>query len=365
MRRALALARRGEGLTRPNPPVGALVVKAGRAIGAGFHARAGGPHAEVIALEAAGAGARGASLYVTLEPCCTHGRTPPCVDAIIKAKVREVIVGARDPNPKHCGRGLAALRRAGIRVIENVCRAEAENLIAPFAKWITTGLPFFTLKLGVSLDGKIADTTGKSKWITSAASRKAVQAMRRRSDAIMVGAGTLRADNPGLLPRPALGRKPMRIVVSSSGRIPARSKVFIDAECGRAVVAVAKHCAIAAQKALAGSASEVWAFRQTRSGIDLRALARKLGEQGILHVLCEGGGELTESLIRAGLADELVFFVAPKIIGGGEAHSAVKGVGWPLGKGPELDFLECRKSGPDILIRARPRAGRQPGRKNV
>ena len=200
MQRALRLARRGEGLTRPNPPVGAVAVKSGKIVGEGYHRRAGGPHAEVVALSKAGTKARGCTLYVTLEPCCTWGRTPPCTDLILSSGVRRVVVSVRDPNPRHSGRGLTLLRRKGIRVIEGVCAEEGMKLIAPFAKWIRRGLPYVTLKLGMSVDGKIADRKGRSRWITGPEARNKVHELRRRVDGILVGGGTVRNDDPSPAP---------------------------------------------------------------------------------------------------------------------------------------------------------------------
>lgn len=326
MQRALALARRGEGLTRPNPPVGAVLVKNGRILAEGFHKKAGGPHAEIACLKAAGMPRRGlasATLYVTLEPCSTHGKTPPCTDAILAAGIGRVAVGATDPNPAHAGRGLRILRRAGVETVRGVCRAEAEQLIAPFAKWIRTGLPYVTVKLGMTLDGRIADASGKSKWITGPRARARVQAMRRAADAVMVGAGTVRADDPSLLPRPALGRKPWRVVVGED--IPASSAVLTDAAADRTLV-------------LDGT---------------LKNIVRDLGRRGFLHVLCEGGGDLAGALLRAGLADELAVFTAPALLGG-SGIPAFGRDGWPLDKMPRLRILNLECIGEDVLIRAVP-----------
>jgi len=238
MRRALELARRGEGLTRPNPPVGAVIVRDGEVVGEGWHRKAGGPHAEVWALRGAGEKARGATLYVTLEPCTTTGRTPPCADAVIRAGVARVVVGTADPNPKHAGRAFPVLRAAGIEAECGVEEAAAKELLAPFAATMTLGRPHFTLKLGLTLDGFLADAEGRAKWITGEASREKVQELRRAADAVMVGAGTLRADDPSLWPRPDGGREPWRVVVGGAGGLPAGAKLFTDAHRGRTVVAL-------------------------------------------------------------------------------------------------------------------------------
>src|SRR5882724_9875474 len=232
MRRALALARRGLGQTSPNPAVGAVLVKNGRVIGEGWHKRAGGPHAEVFALR--GVNARGATLYVTMEPCRTWGKTPPCTEAIIAAGVKRVVVAALDPNPKHNGRGLRVLRRAGIRVESGLLADEATAMNEAFNKWITTGMPLVTAKAAMSLDGKIATRTGDSKWITSEAARREAHKLRACVDAIMVGANTVTRDDPQLTVRHGQrGRQPLRVVVDAKGRTSIKAKVFRNTPGGR------------------------------------------------------------------------------------------------------------------------------------
>jgi diaminohydroxyphosphoribosylaminopyrimidine deaminase/5-amino-6-(5-phosphoribosylamino)uracil reductase len=327
MQRALALARRGEGLTRPNPPVGAVLVQDGKIISEGFHKKAGGPHAEVNCLKPAAGNLESAILYVTLEPCSTYGRTPPCTELILARGIRRVVIGAKDPNPAHAGRGIRILRRAGVEVVTGVCRTEAEALIAPFAKRILTGMPYVTLKLAATIDGRIADASGKSKWITGPQARAKVQVLRRSADAIMVGAGTVRADNPSLLPRPAKGRTPWRVIVGST--LQANAKVLTDEAAERTLV-------------LNGP---------------LRKILRDLGKRGVMHVLCEGGGELAGSLVRAGLVDEFALFVAPSLLGGDGVPMFGK-AGWPLAGMPLLSFQTLEKCGKDVFIRALP-AGRK------
>lgn len=353
MRRALDLARRGAGLTRPNPAVGAVVVRRGRIVGVGWHRRAGGPHAEVHALRQAGSRARGATLYVTLEPCCTWGRTPPCTDAILKAGLAEVVVGTRDPNPAHAGRGLRLLRRAGLVVAESVLQDECRELLAPFAKWILTRRPFVTLKMGMTLDGRIADASGASRWITGPAARRKVQALRRRVDGILVGGRTLRKDNPCLLPVPAKGRKPWRIVLASDGRVPVSAKVLADGHADQTLVAVSMKCPVARAKALESRGARVLRVRERGGRLDVKTLVDELGKLGLLHILCEGGGELAASLIRDGLVDEYLFFVSPSFLGGGAA-AVVGGGGWKMDGRPQLEFASVERCGPDVLIRARP-----------
>lgn len=354
MRMALLRARRGEGLTRPNPPVGAVIVKNGRLTGSGFHYRAGEDHAEIIALKEAGGKAKNASLYVTLEPCSTFGKTLPCTDAVIKSGVGTVIIGTTDPNPRHKGRGLKRLEKAGITVIKDVCRAEAQTLIEPFKKWILTGRPYVSLKLALSFDGKIADSSGKSRWITGKAARRLVQAMRRGSDAILIGAGTVRADNPSLLPKPALGRQPYRIVLDAKGRVPPGARLLRDNRASRTIMATTSQCPRRRWLAWRKLGAQVWFLPLQNGGISIPALMKKIGQMGLLRVLCEGGSETAASLIRSGVVDEFLFFLAPRLIGGHNAKSAIGGAGWSLTKTPKLRFGECRRIGKDMLIKAKP-----------
>ena len=354
MDRALRLARRGEGLTRPNPPVGAVAVKNGKVVGEGYHRRAGGPHAEIVALSKAGKNSRGCTLYVTLEPCSTWGRTPPCTDLILSSGVGLVVISVRDPNPRHAGRGLNILRRKGIRVIEGVCAEEGMELVAPFAKWIKRGMPYVTLKLGMSVDGKIADRRGKSKWITGTEARKKVHELRRRVDGILVGGGTVRNDNPSLLPRPDHGRKPLRMIVSRRGRIPWNSKVLTDTAVRQTLVVVLKRCPVKTIRRLKTAGVEVLIAPEGRDQISLKALFRLLASRGVLHILCEGGSELAGSMIREGVVDEYLFFIAPCVMGGTESKSAIGGQGWLLGKNPKLKFISSERAGRDFMIRALP-----------
>ena len=261
-----------------------------------------------------------------------------------------MIVASTDPNPKHRGRGFAELRKNGIKVVRGVCKAEGDELIAPFAKWVTTGLPMVTLKLGMSLDGKIADRSRKSKWITGPASRKRVQEMRRRADAIMVGAGTAKADDPQLQPRPAYGRKPWRVIVDTDGEIPAKSRVLTDSFADRTVIASRKPIKSAAQMIHLSGRNP------------LRHLLRELGRMGILHVLCEGGGELAASLIDEQCVDRLAFFAAPVLIGGRTSVNSIGGKGWLMDGLPRMVITGVERIGNDILILARPENIRQIAR---
>ena len=352
MRRALALARRGEGLTRPNPPVGAVVVKNGRKIGQGWHKKAGGPHAEVFALRQAGAAARGATLYVTLEPCSTFGRTPPCTDAVLRAGIARVVVAMADPNPKHAGRGLRLLRRAGVRVEVGACGAEAAALLAPFACHMLRKRPFFTLKLGLSLDGRIADHTHSSRWITGPEARDMVQAMRRASDAILVGAGTVRHDNPSLWPRPDGKRNPWRVVVVRRGPLPLKAQLFTDEHASRTLIAAPKGWQPACARQIRKAGATV--LELPKNGF-LPTLAKELGKLGILRVVCEGGGILAGELIQAGLVDELCVFLAPMLIGG--PIGAMGNAQWRLPVAPRFELADSRPVGQDLYLRLVPKEG--------
>ena len=353
MLEALELARQGEGLTRPNPPVGAVIVKGGRKIGEGYHRRSGGLHAEVAAIRHAQEPVEGADIYVTLEPCSTLGRTPPCTDAIIEAGIKRTIVSVEDPNPHHAGRGLEILRRAKIEVELGLCSEEAMRIKEPFAKWILTARPWVTLKLGMSADARIADSRGRSKWITSAASRARVQELRRKSDAIMVGADTALADDPALTPRPAYGREPYRVVLDSRGRLPASLRIFRDGAVDRTIVATTAASPADWRRKIELAGAQVWVLPSRGGRVSLKTLMKKLGEIGLLHVLCEGGGELAAALAEQGLIDEYRLFSAPCLLGG--AGRPAFGGGWPLSNKPELEYLEYEELEGDLLIRARPR----------
>lgn len=328
MSRAVLLARKGIGSTSPNPRVGAVVVQGGRAVGEGFHRRAGEGHAEAVALQAAGPKARGATLYVTLEPCSTVGRTPACTAAILSAGIRRVVYGAVDPNPRNRSKAARLLRSRGVRVDARVLEADCEALNRPFNSWMTRGRAWVTLKLAASLDGRIATRTGESRWITSPASRGIVQRLRYEADAVLVGAGTVRHDDPRLDVRGAHKKKVLKIVLGSRGSVPARARLF-------------------------ESGDPVWIVspKPGQKKADLKALVRELGRQGYPHLLVEGGGETAASFIEAGLVDEVYWFVAPKIIGGRSAVPSVGGAGIArLNQTLQLHDLTLKKIGPDFLF---------------
>jgi diaminohydroxyphosphoribosylaminopyrimidine deaminase/5-amino-6-(5-phosphoribosylamino)uracil reductase len=355
MRLALEEAAKGLGRTSPNPVVGAVLVKGGRIIARGYHRRAGTAHAEVVALEAAGAKARGADLYTTLEPCDHYGRTPPCSQAILDAGVRRVIVASSDPNPKVNGKGMARLRRAGVEVLTGVLQEEADKLNRPFFKAVSTGLPYVTLKAAVTLDGKLATATGDSRWVTGEQARAWVHRLRDQVDVILVGANTVRKDNPQLTTRlpEGKGKDPVRVVVDSHLRLSPKLTVFTQRSPARTVVATLGDPTGRKAKRLMATGAEVWRLPGKDGRVDLEALLRRLAKEGLNHVLVEGGAEVYGSLLREELADELLLFVAPKLIGGeGLSWSGSLGVK-QMARALTVRALSFEQVGEDLLLRAR------------
>jgi diaminohydroxyphosphoribosylaminopyrimidine deaminase/5-amino-6-(5-phosphoribosylamino)uracil reductase len=368
MREALRLARRGFGLTSPNPCVGALLVKRGRIIGRGWHRRAGFPHAEIEALrdaERRGRSPRGATLYVTLEPCCTHGRTPPCTEGIIAAGIKRVIVAAKDPNPRHAGRGFRILRRAGIEVVTGILADEAERLNEAFNHWIVQRTPFVTVKAAMTLDGKIATASGESKWITGDKARAEGMRLRQRADAILVGVNTVIADDPRLTVRRKKERTPRRIVLDSLARTPVTASVVADEHADSTTIVVSRAAPSRRVAALARCVKVVVApvihsaLRTPRSPmerhkIDPNWLLKRLGKEDVTSLLVEGGGEAGASFLLSGRAQRVVFFYAPKVLGGRNARRAVAGEGarsW--NETLKLRDIAWRRVGPDLMLTAR------------
>jgi diaminohydroxyphosphoribosylaminopyrimidine deaminase/5-amino-6-(5-phosphoribosylamino)uracil reductase len=314
MLEALAEAQKGRGKTFPNPAVGAVVVRAGRVIGRGFHKRWGRPHAEVEALADAGERSRGADLYVTLEPCSHWGRTPPCTDAIIRAGIRKVVVPCIDPNPVVKGRGLKALRRAGIEVLVGLCALEARKLNEAYFKFMKTGLPFVTLKVAQTIDGRIATRRGEARWVTSTSSRRLARQMRAEAQAILVGVNTVRNDDPGLLPVPR--RKPYyRCVLDTHLSIHPDSRLVKTARRHPTIVFCADPPASKARR-LEAMGVLVKRARRTRDGLlSVESVLEDLGRLGVMHVLVEGGGTVASSFLEAALVDRMAAFVAPKVLG--------------------------------------------------
>lgn len=351
MRQALELARRALGRTSPNPLVGALVVKDERVIGQGYHHRAGEDHAEVLALREAGADARGAMLYTNLEPCCHHGRTAPCVDEIISAGITRVVVGHHDPNPRvNCG-GIKRLHEAGIEVVEGLLSEEAGRLNAPYFKYITQAIPYVTVKMAMSLDGKIATSTGESKWISCDESRHHVHELRNQTDAILVGIGTVLADDPRLNVRIDVAdvRHPQKIIVDSKARIPNSSRSITSQP--RTIVAVAPKASPSRLSALREAGAQVEIIEGSPIKVDVTRLMYRLGELEIMNLLIEGGGGVAASLFEAGLVDRVVCFVSPMVIGGAEAPSPVGGRGvMRLEDAHYLHDVTYEPSGRDLMI---------------
>ena len=349
MREALRIARNAEGRTSPNPLVGAVIVRDGKIIAEGWHRQAGTPHAEIHALNMAGDLARGSTLYVTLEPCSHFGRTPPCAKKIVEAGIKRVVAAMSDPNPKVSGRGFEILRQAGIEVEVGLLEDSARQLNENFLKWVTQKLPFVTMKFACSLDGKIATSTGESQWISCEESRKFSHHLRDINDAILVGAGTVLADNPNLTTRLVNGKNPVRVIVDSNAKIPLDSNVVID-KSARTIIATTSNAPAEKISALKNFGVEIIT---TGNGerVDLKILMRELAEREITSVLVEGGGKIHFSMLNAGLVDKVLAFIAPKIIGGENSLTAVEGSGFEkLSDAVELKNFTATQLGEDFLL---------------
>jgi diaminohydroxyphosphoribosylaminopyrimidine deaminase/5-amino-6-(5-phosphoribosylamino)uracil reductase len=309
--------------------VGAVIVKNGRVIAEGYHKKAGRPHGEIEALRKAGKRARGAQMFVNLEPCCHQGRTPPCTDAIIESGLREIFVGMRDPNPRVAGKGIRQLKRAGIAVHTGLLKQECQRLNEVFVKYIQTGMPFVTLKSALSLDGKIATSTGKSQWITGPEARERVHRMRDQVDAILVGAGTVLKDNPRLTTRLKKGRgsNPARVILDASAEIPLKARVFHHADRDRVVYVTARGASAFRINKLHKAGVHTYLLPDKNGRISLKKLIKLLGQSWITSVLVEGGGGLNASILKEGIVDKVALFLAPLIIGGEPAPGLVGGPG--------------------------------------
>lgn len=353
MQRALLLARKGVGRTAPNPAVGCIIVRDGEIVGEGWHKKAGTPHAEIHALNQAGDSARGADLYVTLEPCSHFGKTPPCADALIAAGVARVFVGMIDPNPQVSGTGIAKLRAAKITVTSGLLERECRELNRPFIKQVTTGLPYVTLKSAMTLDGKTAGLSGDSKWITSEPSRRLVHRLRATVDAVMTGSGTLLADDPQLTVRMAKGKNPLRVVVDSNLQTPVTSRLMDEAHCIPVIIAAISGDA-AKIEALTARGAEVLLCAGRDGAVDLNDLLRKLAARGIQSILLEAGERLCGEMLRSNLIDRFLLFYAPKILGG-SGRGLFSGVGASfMSDALPLSIRKITKVGSDILIEAYP-----------
>lgn len=352
MRAALSLARRAAGRTSPNPMVGAVVVRAGRIVGRGYHARAGADHAEVAALRQAGRAARGATLYVSLEPCNHVGRTPPCTRAVIEAGVTRVVTGMADPNPRVAGGGLDALREAGVRVDVAVREEECLRLNEAFVKHVTRGLPFVTLKLAASLDGRIATATGDSKWVTGPEARTYVHRLRNECDAVLVGSGTVLADDPQLTCRLPGGRDPLRVVLDRRLRTPVGARLVNQREPEKTVLVTGDGVPASRRKRMEDLGIQVWSFPVRQGRISFRRVLRKLARTGVLSVLMEGGGVTASRAIAEKMVDKVLCFYAPKFIGA-EGLPMMGDLGIArMRRCPRLTDPRARRLGEDILVTA-------------
>lgn len=353
MRRAVVLARRGVGKTSPNPAVGCVIVKDGVIVGEGWHRKAGTPHAEVHALAAAGPLAQGADVFVTLEPCAHYGKTPPCAEALVAARVGRVVAGMVDPNPLVAGKGLELLRRNGIPATAGCLSEECRLLNEPFLKHVATGMPFVILKSALTLDGKTATSSGDSRWVTGDRARRYVHRLRGRVDAIMVGVGTLLADDPRLTARVPGGRDPLRVIVDSDLRTPPAARALNrESRAGTVIATVCRDKA--KREALTGAGAEILACRERERRVDLADLLARLGERGVQSILLEGGSVLAGEALRLGLIDKCLLFFAPKLVGG-------EGVGLFAGAGIavmdeawRLERVRIRTFGDDFLVEGYP-----------
>ncbi|ULA65287.1 MAG: hypothetical protein LZF86_190590 [Nitrospira sp.] len=355
---ALRLAAKGRGKTSPNPMVGAVVVSKGRIVGQAYHRAAGRPHAEVLALRQAGALARGATLYVTLEPCShLKKRTPPCVPAVIQSGIRRVVAAMRDPNPAVSGKGLAQLRRAGLSVTVGVAQNEAESLNRAYSHWMVTKRPYVTLKAGMTLDGQIATARGESKWITGVQSRQEVHRLRRAMDAVIVGIGTVQKDNPSLTARRPPGltalapTQPTRVVVDSRLRIARRANILMQQSQAKTIVATTKAAPAARRLALERRGIEVLSLPSRGGHVSLKHLLTALGQRGMLSVMVEGGGELNAAFLKANLVNHVRLYVAPTLLGGMQSKGVIGGVSpRRLADAWKLKQVRTRVLGTDVVV---------------
>jgi len=355
MQCALDLAPRGRGMVEPNPTVGAVIVRDGAVIGEGWHRHYGGPHAEVEAIAAArraGHDPRGATLYVTLEPCCHRGKTPPCTEAIAAAGIARVVAAMEDPDPNVWGKGFAALRSAGVEVVTGVLAGPARRMLAAYLKLRTVGRPWVVCKWAQSLDGKIATHTGHSRWITGEPARRRAHELRGLCDGVCVGVGTVASDDPLLTNRSGGGRQPARVVLDESLRTPLTCRLVGSSEVSPVIVATRDDAASAAAEALSGAGAEVLRLPGAPAGVDLEALLDALGRRGWTRLLVEGGRGVLGSFIGGGLADELAVFVAPCLIGGRRSIGPVQ---WEdietVDQAVRLPDPQVERIGRDVLLR--------------
>ena len=361
MNLAIQLALKGQGMVSPNPMVGAIIVKQEKIIGRGFHRQAGHTHAEINALRQAGRHARGATLYVTLEPCSSFGKTPPCTDAIIKSGIKRVVIAVRDRNPLN-KRAVNILKRKGLKVKTGVLRQKARALNESYFKFITERKPFVVVKIAETLDGKIATNSGNSKWISESPARQYSHCLRTQMDAVLVGINTILKDNPLLTARyPRSTRSPIKIIVDSKAKVPLNAKIFSKMSPARTIVAATKSADKSKIKALRNKGVDVITglprrrAKNLRERVNLKSLMRHLAKLNITSVLIEGGGKIIASALEEKIVDKLLIFIAPKIIGGEKALTAVEGRGIQrINQALRVRNLKIKKIGRDILIEGYP-----------
>ena len=357
MHKALVLARKALGRTSPNPMVGAVVVRRGKVVGEGYHSRAGQPHAEIEALRRAGDKARSADLYVTLEPCCHFGRTPPCTEAIIGAGIKRVFVGMKDPNKQVSGKGLRLLKKHGIVIVPNVMKKECLKLNEFFVKKMKTGIPFVILKTAMSLDGKIATRSGDSRWVTGELARNQVHKIRNQVDAILVGTETVLKDDPRLTCRLKTGavKHPARIILDRRNRIPLTARVFKNSRSQKVIYVTGPDISSRRLKTLTDKKVEVMNGKQLKNGFDIKYLLKELANRDMNSILIEGGAELNASVVKAGMVDRVVAFLSPKLIGGAQAPGFLGGQGvMKMDNAVHLKDIEVTKIGEDLMVEATP-----------
>lgn len=359
MRRALSLARKGVGRTSPNPAVGCVIVRDGRIVGEGWHKKAGTPHAEILALAQAGELARGADLYVTLEPCCHHGKTPPCTEAIIAAGISRVVAGMADPFPQVAGQGLQALRQTGITVETGLLEQQCRELNKGFIKCMTTGLPYVIYKAAMTLDGVIATVTGQSRWISCGESRRLVHRLRAACDAVMVGVDTILADNPQLNVRHVRGSDPLRVVVDSRLRTPESFNVLQRGLAEKTLLATCERDESLHARYL-DQGAQVLVCRAFDGRVAMPDLLSKLAGRGVQTILLEGGSRLAGDMLQHGLIDECIFFYGPKVVGNGFAPFALSSSITTMDEAYRLKLLKVGMSGDDMVVYARPELSCSP-----
>lgn len=359
MRQAIELALKAKGETSPNPMVGAVIIKEGKVIGEGYHKKAGTPHAEINALNAAGKNAKGGIMYVNLEPCCHQGRTPPCTKSLIKSGLKRVVVGMTDPNPLVLGKGIKELKEGGVQVSAGLLEKECKRLNEVYIKYITTGMPFVLLKVAMSLDGKIATSLRESKWITGKSSREQAHKLRDAVDAVMVGIGTILQDNPNLTValKRKRGKNPIRIIVDSNLRIPIDANVLkVFSHTSRSskpeiIIATTKRADTKKLNSLMEKGIDVMITEDDSQRVNLLKLMYELGKLGITNLLIEGGSELNSSALKSGIVDKVIFFIAPRIIGGKDGIPAVGGRGIEkLEDSLNISEVTLDKIGSDIVV---------------